>query len=235
MHYIPAKNGQLRPTTLRDARKLHLFPSVSTIIQDVIAKPFVDRWKRQKYLNYAIDIARTSPGLTPEQVMGKAHESFEDEMRQITERGDEIHNMFENALSAKGVDQHIHQAYDKVNKELGYHEWVCEASHTFAQGYAGKPDAYCKEWLIDFKTKDLTVDSTADKVAYDENIIQLAAYNQGLGGDKRVANVYIDRTDPSLVLIKVWEPEEVERGWQMFKAAFDYWKQWKKFFPEENL
>jgi len=236
MHYIPsAKSGELRPTTLRDARKLRLFPSVSTIIGDVIAKPFVDRWKRQKYLDHAIEIARANKNITPEQVIGKAHEAFEDEMKEVTGRGDEIHNMFENALSNEGVDIHIHQAYDLVNRELGYHEWVCEKSHTFAGGYAGKPDAYCDLWTIDFKTKDLTESSTADKVAYDENIMQLAAYNRGLGGGARVANVFIDRNDPSLVLIKVWTPEEEERGWQMFNAAFNYWKQWKKFFPEENL
>src|SRR5579872_2300957 len=43
MHTIIGKNGKERATTLRDARKLNLFPSVTTILA-VQDKPMLTQW-----------------------------------------------------------------------------------------------------------------------------------------------------------------------------------------------
>ena len=54
---VIAKNGVPRPTTLRDARKLNLVPSVTTIL-NVAAKPALEAWKlNQICLLYTSDAA----------------------------------------------------------------------------------------------------------------------------------------------------------------------------------
>ena len=42
-----AKGGGMRPTTIADARKLNLYPSVTTVLS-VLAKPSLDDWKLQQ-------------------------------------------------------------------------------------------------------------------------------------------------------------------------------------------
>ena len=47
-HQVPrAKGSGLRATTLRDARKLQLFPSVTSIL-GIFSKPQLDKWKMQQ-------------------------------------------------------------------------------------------------------------------------------------------------------------------------------------------
>jgi len=43
---VPAKDGSLRPTTLRDARKMNLLPSVTTVMK-IAAKPAINVWKHE--------------------------------------------------------------------------------------------------------------------------------------------------------------------------------------------
>jgi hypothetical protein len=44
---VKAKDGSDRPTTLRDARKLNLVPSVTTILK-IAAKPGLEAWKQEQ-------------------------------------------------------------------------------------------------------------------------------------------------------------------------------------------
>lgn len=232
---LPKKGGGMRGTTLGDAKKLGLLPSVSTIIQDVVAKPFVERWIRDQYIGIAIKKSRQWSHFDDEKLKRMTYAAYKEFMGNISGRGDEIHDMFETGLSGGEVDPHIEPALNKILSVCGKHDWSCEVSMAYPLGYGGKPDAFCDEWVIDFKTRDLTGLSSVDKIAYDENAMQLSAYNRGMGGGRKTANVYIDRTDPALVLIKVWSVEEEERAWQMFSCAFEYWKVWKKYNPSEVI
>ena len=55
---VKAKDGSDRPTTLRDARKLDLVPSVTTILK-VAAKPGLEAWKLEQMLLSALTLPRT--------------------------------------------------------------------------------------------------------------------------------------------------------------------------------
>ena len=52
---VTAKDGSDRPTTLRDARKLSLVPSVTTILK-VAAKPGLEMWKLEQMLLAALTL-----------------------------------------------------------------------------------------------------------------------------------------------------------------------------------
>ncbi len=46
---VVGSNGKVRNTTLRDAKKLKLLPSVTTVMS-VAAKPGLEAWKQQQLL-----------------------------------------------------------------------------------------------------------------------------------------------------------------------------------------
>ncbi len=77
--------------------------------------------------------------------------------------------------------------------------------------------------MIDIKTKDFSDPSKV--VAYEENLMQLAAYRVGLGiPEARCANVFISRTNPDAVAIKEWDEEDLIRGFGMFTALLAFWQ-----------
>ena len=54
---VKAKDGSDRPTTLRDARKLNLVPSVTTILK-IAAKPGLEAWKLNQMLLAALTLPK---------------------------------------------------------------------------------------------------------------------------------------------------------------------------------
>lgn len=97
-------------------------------------------------------------------------------------------------------------------------------------GFGGKVDLYTEPdqyapvgIVLDAKTKDFGPD---DKVeAYDENLLQLAAYRHGLHlPHARCANVFCSRTHPGLVKVVEWSEEDLTKGWEMFQCLLRFWK-----------
>ena len=99
---ITAKNGKLRPTTLRDARTHNLCPSVTTII-GVAAKPGLDTWKQQQVLLSALTLPRQE-GELEESWLERVMMDSKQTGRIAAERGTAIHAtiqaFFEGALIA---------------------------------------------------------------------------------------------------------------------------------------
>ena len=78
--------------------------------------------------------------------------------------------------------------------------------------------------VIDFKTKEFTSETLEKVAGVDENVMQLAAYRKGLDIPKaRCANVFVSVTEPGLVVVREWNPEELDRGWKMFDSLTKYW------------
>ena len=57
VYEVPAKDGHMRPATLRDARKLGLYPGVSSIL-DQIVKPGLQAWRETQVLMAALTLPR---------------------------------------------------------------------------------------------------------------------------------------------------------------------------------
>ena len=84
------------------------------------------------------------------------------------------------------------------------------------------PDQYAPTGVvIDIKSKDFGPDDKID--AYDEHLMQLAAYRYGLNvKNARCANVFVSRTTPGLVKIIEWAEEDLVKGWEMFKCLLQF-------------
>ena len=77
--------------------------------------------------------------------------------------------------------------------------------------------------VVDVKTKEF---NEGDKeAAYDEHLMQLAAYRYGLDLPKaRCANIFVSATNHGLVHIHEWTDDELRKGWEMFQCLHKYWQ-----------
>jgi hypothetical protein len=235
-----ASKGGMRPTTLRDARKLNLVPSVSTIL-GVVAKPALNGWSKEQ-------VAKAAYASPPQ-----AHESLDEWMEYILRKADEnmtkardlgteIHGAIEEyfssapAISGWAIPESPYAMHISAAKsaliDLGVlgETYYTEKSFACAQGYGGKVDLCGSDWIVDFKC----VDRLDKKLDYPDRCQQLAAYADGLFGlptSTRLANIFISTSEPGKYLIRAWNEEEMRRGHKVFQAAFKLWQEVNNYRP----
>ena len=226
MYTVKAKDGTDRSTTLRDARKMNLVPSVTTIMS-VAAKPGLEAWKMNQMMMAALTLPRAE-GEPEEQFIERIQKDAKEQARQAADRGTAIHEALEKFYqNILYYEYHEHQfGVDKAMQErFGLPEWKTETAFASPLGFGGKLDLYCPQGegiVVDFKTKEFVDPERI--VLYDELPMQLAAYRVGIEMPKaRCANVFVSVTEPGLVHIKEWTQEELERAWNMFSALKDFW------------
>ena len=227
MYTVTAKNGNQRPTTLRDARALNLVPSVTTVL-NVAAKPGLELWKQRQLLLAALTLPRNeneAEGDYLERIMRDSKE----EGKSAADRGTEIHASIQSFYEERPHDFHEHvYAFDtEITQAFGQQFWIAERSFSHELGYGGKVDLHCvqgKGIVLDIKTKEF---DDKDKVdAYDEHLMQLSAYRVGLGlPEAQCANVFVSRTVPGLTKIVEWTESDLQRGFRMFCHLLNFWQE----------
>lgn len=227
---VPAKDGSERPTTLRDARKMGLVPSVTTILK-VAAKPGLEQWKLEQMLLSALTLPKASD--EPEKAyIARIVADSKETGKQAAEAGTRIHESVEQWFAGARNVEHKSIA-SAVEESLVQHFkvkpiWLVERSFSDPLGFGGKVDMHCfpdasPPIVADLKTKDFGPEDKVD--AYDEHLMQLSAYRYGLGiKTARCANVFVSRTHPGLIKIIEWPEEELTKGWEMFKCLLQFWK-----------
>ena len=216
---ITGKNGKERNTTVADARKLNLLPSVTTIL-GIVAKPGLNTWLQTQVLLAALTLPRQEnepEELWLERVMSDSKSTGRDAMN----RGTEMHGVLERFYSGESDDypDYVHNVDLYIHEHFGEgHDW--EAERSFASGgYGGKVDLIANNIVIDFKSKE-----NLDKVVpYFEQIMQLAAYRVGLGKPTaRCANVYFTLDGP----VKLIEHSEADlaQAWDCFQHLLAFYK-----------
>ena len=219
---IIGKNGSERPTTLRDARKEGLVPSVTTIIQ-AAAKPGLINWM----IDQAILAALTMPRLEnePEEAyIARIKKDSKEQASKAAERGTLIHAWvqqgFEDILS-EGLGVPYYESAKKTLKaHCGDVEWMCERSFA-VEGFGGKVDLFSEGYVIDIKTTDKDIQALK---TWDEHAYQLSAYCYGLTGftDWECGILYVNSQNAESTLI--WVPDnEIKKGWDCFKALKDFY------------
>jgi hypothetical protein len=236
---VKAKNGSDRPTTLGDARKMNLVPSVSTILKS-IAKPGLEVWKNEQMLLAALTLPRIQ-GETEQAFIARVVADSKETGKRAAERGTRVHESIEKWYGGNKDVEHVDIAKafeEKVFDHFGTHpfqKWLTERSFSSDLGYGGKVDLHCMAdataplgIVLDAKTKEFGKD---DKVeGYDEQCMQLAAYRHGLGlPHARCANVFASVSYPGLIKVVEWTEEDLRRGWEMFQHLLAFWKIKNKF------
>jgi hypothetical protein len=244
---VIGKNGNERPTTIKDARQNSWVPSVSTVLQ-AIAKPGLEAWKARQLLEASLTLPRNKG----ESLDDYAKRVIEDAKAQgvaAAERGTELHAAIEDVIRT-GVpwpqwEKHLGNIWDTLQQH-GINLVDGEPEHSFAtsingMGFGGKVDYHFKDGeccLIDFKSKDKIEDGK--RLAWDEHVIQLGAYGFGLfqvvtSGNRpwkwqpfRGLNVFVGVSDCQVRVVE-HEPADLERGFELFQCVLEFWCRSKKF------
>lgn len=221
---VTGDNGKTRATTLRDARKHNLVPSVTTILK-VVNKPGLNQWLNMQTLLAALTLPR-KPDEPETDYINRVMEDSKAQSKAAADTGTAIHNaiqaFYEGVVNNQYPD-HVLACSNAIALHFGEQGWVSERSFAHEFGFGGKCDLFAPGFVLDIKTQDFT-DPKAVKI-YDEQLMQLAAYRVGLGmPSARCANVFVSRTQPGLVSIHEWEEKDILRGWEMFSALLKFWQ-----------
>lgn len=219
MYTIFGANGKERDTTLRDARKLNLVPSVTTIMR-IAAAPGLDLWKQQQVLKAAVSVPRHD-GEAEADWFSRIMQTSKETSAEAADRGTDMHNVIEDYFNKRQREypDFAKETYFAVIKEFGSQNWVTEKSFAY-DGFGGKVDLHCEDIVIDFKTKEV-VDEKTD--AYDEQLMQLAAYRVGLGiPDALCANVFVD-LQGNVKIIK-HDESDIQKAWLMFSHLLAFYR-----------
>lgn len=232
--YAGPKKG-MRDATLRDARKLNLLPSVTEVL-NIIAKPALNRWLEDRVLESALTMTRNDGESDESYIKRIKHDSKELSLA-ARNKGSDIHDAIESAFKDRTVPkEYIDMAYDVKSKIISHTTvscWKSEVSFGHGLGYGGRVDlsGEHKYIVLDIKTKEVL----KDKMAYDEQIMQLAAYSNGIyGTHKSVRHINAFVSWSGEVVFHEWGEAEIQRGWDMFKSALTLWQLQKRYVPEIN-
>jgi hypothetical protein len=235
LHKIKALNGELRNTTLRDARKLGLVPSVTSVLA-IIDKPGLIKWKIDQGIMAALTLGRRM-NETDEEFM---HRLYLDSIAQVMEAADEgekIHDACEKLITGKEVPvkylPHAIAVRDKLDEYFPkIFDWVAEKSFAHPLGFGGRVDLYSPSTgvVVDFKGKDIS--PTNNKVLAFEQHYQLGGYQLGLDLPLNWGlNIFFSRSHPGYAEGYAWNRDKMQHGREVFLTAFELWKALKKFDP----
>jgi len=227
---IIGKNGKERNTTLRDARTESLVPSVTTVL-NVAAKPALLAWMQQQVLYAALTLPKR-PDEPEKDYIDRIIQDSKEQGRAAADAGTDIHASIQGYYEGYSTGKHtqsVTACVKAINEHFGDHQWISERAFAHEAGFGGKCDLYVPAagdsdgYVVDIKTKEFSDPSKVD--AYDEHLMQLAAYRVGLGSPKaRCANVFVSRSVPDLVVVKEWSLEDLDRGFDMFMHLLSYWQ-----------
>ena len=220
---VASKDGKERPTTLRDARKLDLVPSVTTIL-NVAAKPGLIAWMQRQVLMAALTLPRME-NESEEVFLERIIHDSKEQGKKAADAGTDIHAQIQNHYEKESpsVTDTVMAVDVLLYRTFGDIKWICEKSFSHELGFGGKVDMSSHDVVVDIKTKDF--DDPSSVSPYDEHLMQLAAYRVGLGiPEAKCANVFVSRTVPGLVTIHEWTESDLKRGWEMFYSLLNFWQ-----------
>ena len=226
------KSKGMRNTTLRDARKLSLVPSVTTILK-VLPKPGLDNWKQEPMFYAALTLTRQDEG-TDEQFYGRVVHDSREQARKAAEKGIAIHGAIQRAIEGKSFDTQfgatVMAVMEWLDKEFDKTQWISERTFAHPLGFGGAVDLHSPQIIIDLKTKDFDqADIDNGKIkGWPEQGMQLAAYREGVGHPKvKRINLFISRNNPGLIVPYYWD--EDDKHWETFLALLNVWKLTKNY------
>jgi hypothetical protein len=224
---VIGKNGKERNTTLRDARTESLVPSVTTVL-NVAAKPALTAWLMNQVLMAALTLPKL-PEESDDDYCKRVMQDSKEQGKAAANEGTDIHAAIQGYYEGQVVRDHeksVQGCVEALKGHFGDHPWIAERSFGHELGFGGKCDLYTNVGdgiVVDVKSKEFSDPSKVD--AYDEHLMQLAAYRVGLGVPKaRCANVFVSRSVPGLAVVKEWDAADIDRGWMMFTHLLSFWQ-----------
>lgn len=236
VHTQKKKGGGTRDTTLADAKKQGLFPSVTTVL-DVLAKHGLNYWREEKIIEAGFAIGPRVYEFVEDYAHDVRARAF-DSVGNAADLGTLIHGDIEGLLLGTHSEWRVRE---EANAAVRHMESmglsICESEARIVNhrhGYAGTADIVAtkdgKPVVLDFKTK---ATKPGKKIEPSENHpTQITAYWMGYWGiedafPKSAAlgyNVYISTTEPGRIETVEWSAEVLRREWDLFKHVLAIWR-----------
>jgi hypothetical protein len=250
VHTQPTKDGEgQRATTLRDARKLALLPSVTSII-GILDKPQLTRWKMREVAKAAIAIPGPQGDEPVERFADRAIEAAMSQVGEAADLGSRIHAAIENLMRGS-AEEPSEELKPYVKPVLDWMRQVgVKVTHSeivlvnAVHGFAGRVDAlftwgdgFGKMGILDFKTKKTKPEEKVE--AYDEHTLQLAAYaatNYGAEHLQHVvaANLFISSTEPGRLEVVKHDKAKLVAAYEAFTQMCAVWRFRKGYDPRPD-
>lgn len=223
-----------KQTTLREARKIGLVPSVTTILQ-MEAKPALTAWLVNQAILSAMTLPR-SDGESLDDFAVRVEEDSKQQAQKARDKGTQIHAAVQSYFETGAIDftygRETVAVREWINQRYGLDGFKAEQSFAHPSGYGGKSDLVGLGIVIDFKTKDFGADKEGKDLAWPEHVAQLAAYADGFGFDKPdCVNIFISTRTPGLIKVREWDDNEIAEGRKAFQLLLELYKLRKKFDP----
>jgi hypothetical protein len=242
VHKVPTQAGGLRPTTIRDAIREKLLPSVTNIL-NVIAKPQLENWKLNQVAIAALKNPK-QPGESDEYWIKRVVEASKAPTQEAADLGSRIHEALELATSGQPFDEALRVHVEPVI------EWITKTGIKIVErevvlvnpeeGYAGRCDALFRfgkagMGVIDFKTRK--TEARKAVTPYDGQGAQLAAYAAAYFGAAALpkcllANVYISTTEPGRM--EVCKHPDPAGEYEFFLHCAAAWRKVKQYDPRQR-
>lgn len=245
-----SKPGQSRNTTVRDARKLGLLPSVSGVCR-MMSAPGLEDWKQRQL---AEECYRCQPGIgeTPTEYATSVISKCQERLSAASGFGSAIHASIEAALAGSAAFETEMATLPSTGEQMpvkafvspvlallnakGVTERLSERVVVSRLGYGGTVDLsgkmHGKRFVGDFKTKKTKPGEAIYRGLNYE--MQIAAYFRALWPEEpfqTCANIFISSTEPGRVEWMELAPEQLEKAWTGFLACLTLWKLDNKFDP----
>ena len=138
MYTVIGANGKERNTTLRDAKKDNLVPSVTTVL-GMIAKPSLENWKINQALNSALTLEK-DPLESIEEFAYRCKQDSKRIGQEAAKKGTEIHAMIEQGFLGEGTSKTYEIIQSWLDENFPDEKWIAEDSFCADLGYGGKID-----------------------------------------------------------------------------------------------
>ena len=250
-HYY-LKTGENCHGTLREARKVGAFPSVTTILGATLARPGLENWKVAK----GIESSLTLPRRTDEDAtmfVKRVVADMQMETSAAAEKGTAVHALAEQVMAKQLRPQlsaemlpfwfALEKWRDEKITKVYNQEFVVVNEQ---DGYAGRCDmtAEHKDYgtvIVDFKTRGRSKPVGKKTVGIiptrEGDILQLGAYRHGTFADEEASDVVclsvlIDNQTGEITE-HAWTCAEAVKGYEVFCHLVAVWCWLKKYDPRE--
>lgn len=234
---------------LRVARKLGLYPSVTTIDKAVFKNDFLERWKIEQVVLAACENHK-QPHENNDQYAQRLYDLSLGEGGKASVAAS-FGSWLHDALDKYPIYPEATELHPWIDRVAGwaadnivdtYHTEITLLDHDL--GVAGRCDRVFKhrtlgEAILDWKTQDVKKDEKGVKkpAFYESWVRQLAFYavayakglnlaNTGLSWQNHIPaciSVVIDSNEPETPFVKIWDKDEVRKAYDRFIAGAWLW------------
>lgn len=251
-HQMPLKDGDgFRNTTLADARKLRLYPSVSGILQ-VLGKPGLEKWKIKQAILATLRVPKAQD-VSEDHYCSMIRDQANEQVEDAADFGSSVHHEIERFLHHTGDTPFV------PSPELGAYvspavNWVygkgikienpekCMVNHE--HGFAGTTDAPYRSptafGILDWKSKKTVPGKKIEN--YPEQVMQIASYFVTYWGEAALdqpnawgGNIFISSTERGRCVANMYNRRMLKAAWSVFKVLCDVWRHFNEYDPRYDL